>query len=132
MQMLKAQIEYWNNSAEDNWKTALVLFNNKRYDACLFFCHLAIEKKLKGLMVIKTKETAPYIHNLERLAHLANLELTKEQINNLKIITSFNIAGRYDDEKLAFYKKCTKEYAEKNLQICKTIFLWLKEKYPKN
>jgi HEPN domain-containing protein len=81
------------------------------------------------LAVIKTRESAPMIHDLERLALLAKIEITEEIRIGLKLITQFNIAGRYDDEKFAFYKKCTKEYVEKNLQICKKIFLWLKKLY---
>ncbi|MCX6799879.1 MAG: HEPN domain-containing protein [Candidatus Falkowbacteria bacterium] len=132
MSLLKLQIEYWRTSADENWKTALVLSQNKRYDACLFFCHLAIEKKLKGLVIIKAKESAPMIHNLEKLARIAELKITDDQLEKLQLITLFNIAGRYDDEKLAFYKKCTKKYTEENLKICEEIFLWLKKLYPKN
>ncbi len=51
MNQLDEQINYWKKSAERNWKTVLSLFKNKHYDACLFFCHLVIEKLLKGLAV---------------------------------------------------------------------------------
>ncbi|MFH1233664.1 MAG: HEPN domain-containing protein [Patescibacteria group bacterium] len=127
MNKLNEQINYWEKSAERNWETALSLFKTKHYDACLFFCHLAIEKLLKGLVVGQTKKAAPYTHYLEELAKLIKLDLTKEQINNLKIITDFNIAGRYDDAKFAFYKKCTKKYTEKYLNISEELYLWLKK-----
>ena len=128
---MKQQIEYWRKSAPQSWKTAMVLYDNKRYDACLFFCHLAIEKLLKGLVVIKTNQVAPKIHDLAKLANLANLKLSDEQLNHLKTITTFNIAGRYEEEKYAFYKKCTKAFTQKHLSMCKPIFLWLQKQYPK-
>jgi len=92
---------------------------------------LAIEKLLKGLVIIKTNNEPPRVHDLERLAVLAKLSLTEDQTKHLKIITRFCMACRYPDEKFAFYKKCTKDYTEKYYNICKELFLWLKRQYPK-
>lgn len=132
MDKIKSQIEYWQLSAERNWKTALGLLKLKHYDACLFFCHLTLEKALKRLVVQKTRQAAPFGHNLEHFAKLANLELEEQQILNLRTLTTFNIAARYDEEKFAFYKSCTKEYTAKFLKITEGLFLCLKEKYLKN
>lgn len=41
---MKEQIDFWEKSAKKDIKTAEDLFNLKRYDACLFFCHLSLEK----------------------------------------------------------------------------------------
>ena len=125
------QIEYWRKSAEIDWKTAKGLFKIKRYDGCLFYCHLALEKLLKGLAVKKIKKSAPQTHDLERLSILANLPISKEQTKNLQIITKFNIASRYDSFKFSFYKKCTKNYTKKYLNISEDLILWLKKQYQK-
>jgi len=85
---------------------------------------------LKWLVVIKIKKSAPYTHDLAKLANLAGLKLTKDQLDNLKIINSFNISGRYDDAKLMFYKKCTLSYTKEYLNITKKLLLWLRKKYP--
>ena len=127
----KEIINFWNKSSRRDLKTAQGLFELKRYDACLFFCHLSLEKLLKGLIVKITEKPSPYIHDLDRLAYLAQLDLSEKQSENLKIITDFNIAGRYNDEKSEFYKKCTKKYTEKYLNITKELFLWLKKEYRK-
>ncbi|MBI2459836.1 MAG: HEPN domain-containing protein [Parcubacteria group bacterium] len=129
MDNINKQINYWKISAENNWKTALDLFKTKHYDACLFFCHLTLEKLLKGLAVKEMKESAPRGHDLPELANLAKLTLNQEQMKNLKIITTFNIAARYDTHKYNFYKMCTKEYASHYLEISKNLSLWLKEQY---
>jgi HEPN domain-containing protein len=128
---LAKQIEYWYVSAGRERKAAEALFISKRYDASLFFCHLALEKLIKGLVVIKTKKPAPYSHNLPALAELAKVNLTDNQRGQLRIITTFNIAARYDDEKQAFYRKCTKDYAKRYLTISNSLYLWLKRQYPK-
>lgn len=55
---------------------------------------------------------------------------SKDWINQ-RVITTFNISGRYQDEKFNFYKKCTKNYTEKYLQITKELNVWLKKQYLK-
>ncbi len=46
----------------------------------------------------------------------------------LKEITTFNIRARYDNIKLEFYKKATREYTEKWFSTAKEGYQWLKEK----
>lgn len=125
------QIAYWKDTADHDWGTAISLFKSKRYDACLFFCHLTIEKTLKALVVEKTREPAPYIHKLVQLAEAASIKISKKQKAALEDISTFNISGRYDNVKRAFYKKCTKEYTEKNLKRSEKILSWLRKKYQK-
>jgi HEPN domain-containing protein len=128
---MKEQTTHWQNSAVRDWKTAQGLFEIKRYDACLFFCHLTLEKFLKGLVVFHARREAPYIHDLERLAVMANLPLSSDQISDLKAISAFNIAGRYSDYKFEFYKKCTSTYTQNYLAKTKALIRCLKKKYPK-
>ncbi|MFH1029806.1 MAG: HEPN domain-containing protein [bacterium] len=128
---IKEQMSYWKISGERNWKATETLFKNKHYDACLFFCHLSIEKLLKGLVVRRTKDYAPYIHDLAELAKKAELNSTAIQLEDLKIITTFNIAGRYDEAKFSFYRKCTQEYTKKYQEISKKLILWLEKEYQK-
>jgi len=108
-----------------------IYIKGKKYSDCLFFCHLTLEKILKGLVVERTKTHAPYIHKLVDLARIAKVKLNEEQLNHLSRITKFNIAGRYDAFKQTFYKKCNKEYTEKYFNISKKLYLWLKKEYRK-
>lgn len=119
-------IKFWRDSAEDNLKTAIYLFDGKKYRDCLFFCHLAIEKLLKAC-VIKVGKVPPYTHDLIRLAKLTGYRLNDEYLAWLEEITDFNIDSRYDDEKLAFYKKATIKFAEKWLFCCQKIIKWLEQ-----
>lgn len=130
-QKIKKVIGYWRSSAQQNWQTTLVLFKNRRFDACLFFCHLTLEKMLKGLVVRKINDHAPFIHDLKKLAYLTEIKFSKEQLKYLEAITDFNIAGRYADQKYRFYKRCTKEYTQRYLSITKELILCLKKEYQK-
>lgn len=131
MKQLDIQLQYWKISAKRNLKTASNLYKNKHRDACLFFCHLALEKGLKGLIVQNTRTLPPYLHDLAKLASIAKLKLTDEQLQNLRTITTFNIAGRYDDVKFAFYKKCTPVFTTKYFKLTRALFLWLEKEFQK-
>ncbi len=124
-------INHWIKSSQHDFETAEFLFKGKKYPECLFFCHLMIEKILKGLVVVKTKKQPPYIHYLDKLVIETGLDFTEEQMNQFKIITTFNIRARYDNYKSSFYKKCDKQYTKKYFDISKKLYLWLEKQYPK-
>lgn len=104
-------IPHWLESAEENCNAAKAMYVSKHYHWALFLWHLTIEKLLKALLT-KTEKEIPYTHNLVVLAELAGFELTLEERDELKEMTTFNLEARYDDYKLSFYKKATKEYAD--------------------
>ncbi|MCK4745253.1 HEPN domain-containing protein [Candidatus Parcubacteria bacterium] len=72
---IKKVVDYWKTEAERNYKIAEFLYEGKKYSDCLFFCHLMLEKILKGLVVKQTKTHAPYIHELDTLAIKINFDL---------------------------------------------------------
>lgn len=122
-------IKFWRDRAEDDRITAETLLEAKRYSASLFFVHLSIEKILKALIIERTDKAAPFIHDLLSLANVIEIELSGEQEKLLREINTFNIAARYDDYKLGFYKKATKSYSEKYFNLADKLYLWLEKKF---
>lgn len=110
------KVDYWIKSSQDDLDTAEKLFASKKYHHSLFFLHLALEKILKALFVSNKNEPAPPIHDLVRLAEKAGVEIRKNLAASLAEISTFNVAARYDDYKFQFYKKATKDYAQKWLE----------------
>ena len=108
--------------------TAEILFQNSRYDWCLFIGHLVIEKILKAFYIRDVNEAPPRIHNLLRLAEPTTLRLSDEQKQLLMDITRFNIETRYPDYKQSFQKLCTKEFAEDYFMKIKELHSWLKSR----
>jgi HEPN domain-containing protein len=108
-------VKYWRVTAEHDYKTMACLFKGKRYSDALFFGHIVLEKILKALVVQETKNGAPYIHNLTKLAEIAKCDLLKDEMDLLDIVNKFNIRSRYPEYKLQFYKQCDKEYAKNYL-----------------
>lgn len=122
-------LKYWLSGAEYSLKVARDNFKLKHYSWCLFFCHLTLERALKGLFVKKLNKPPLPIHNLVRLAKQAKLEIPPVRAIDFEEISSFNIEARYDDFKLSFYKNATRVYTEKWLKKCQEYFLWLKNQY---
>jgi HEPN domain-containing protein len=118
---------YWLKNSEEKWKTAQSLIKAKRFSDALFFCHLTLELDLKALVVLVTKNYPPMIHDLSRLALLAELEIDKKQLQQLEKINTFNLKARYDDYKFSLYKIADEEYTKKFFIITKELKLWLKQ-----
>lgn len=129
---LRKTINYWLEGSKRDFEAAQSLFDSKHYPQCLFFCHLSIEKLLKAIIAKLIKNHPPYIHDLRGLAEFGKIKLSSEQKEILDKIFTFNIAGRYADVKLEFYKKYNKkEYAQKYLMITKDLLLWFKKEFLK-
>jgi HEPN domain-containing protein len=119
--------QYWIDEAVDAIMVLDHLFEKGDYLYALFFGHLAIEKMLKGLYVANKGEHAPPIHNLPRLARLADIQVSQEKNEQLVLITGFNIEARYPDLNRSFRKKCTKDYAAAQIRVIRDIMKWLRE-----
>lgn len=122
-------MNYWINSADEDYKVMNVLYKNRKNSYCLFFGHLLIEKLLKALYAKNNKSEpyAPKTHTLLLLVEKCNLTLTEEQIKKMQVIDTFNIGARYDDYKNSFYKKCTDEYTSEQLKNIEEVRKWLKK-----
>lgn len=117
---------YWLEEATESLQVTKHLFEKGDYSYSLFFVHLAIEKMLKAIYVSRKHEHAPFIHNLQRLADLSDIQLTQDKKDALIKITTFNLESRYPDEKRSFRKKCTQEFTKKEIEEAEEIFKWLK------
>jgi len=122
-------LSYWLNSAKEDYKTMKNLFSTKDYTWSLFLGHLVIEKILKGLYAKNNKENpyAPKSHDLVLLAKKCGLVLDDNKEKLLYTITTFNINARYEDYKNTFRNKCTREYAESQIQSIEEMREWLLE-----
>lgn len=116
----------WRRSSKDDLKVAHSLNEKGHYSHCLFFCHLAVEKELKRIYLVRKKEIPPFIHNLVRIADECNLALGEPDRQNLQELTTFNVKARYEIIKAKFHKKATKEYTKRWLSRTEEILELLK------
>ncbi len=120
------QIKYWVTVSENDIPVMEHLFESGDYSYSLFIGHLILEKILKAHFVKIREESPPRTHDLFKLANQLSLEFSEEQLKFLISVNTFNIEARYPEEKLSFYKKCTKEFALDNIYKIKELYLWLR------
>ena len=122
-------MNYWIESADEDYDTMLYMKAGKKNTWCLFMGHLVIEKILKGLYAKNNPNNpiAPKIHNLILLSQKANLEVPQEIREKIQTINTFNISARYDDYKKSFDEKCTDDYTKEQVKNIEEVRKWLKK-----
>jgi HEPN domain-containing protein len=129
MMSKEEHIVFWQESAFEDWDTAVFNVQGKRNTAALFFFHLSIEKLLKALWVkANAGNTPPFTHDLVSLASSADLDLSAEWYDYLSAISRWNIEGRYPDYKKKLHAIATEAYMNHHLEKLKELKAWLHSK----
>jgi HEPN domain-containing protein len=115
-------IEYWKQSAGEDFIVAEELVEKGRYRHGLFFAHLALEKLLKAHVCKNTNQLAPKIHNLISLVKLAGLNMSDTFTHVLSDMNDFNLEGRYPVESVA---PMSKTEGHDNMSNATKVFQWL-------
>lgn len=123
---IQKQIDHWRRGAAEDWQVALDLVNLERTRHSLFFAHLALEKTLKAHVCRATKDIAPRTHSLLRLAEIAKLNLSQEQLAFLARFDRYQIEGRYPD---ALPSAPDLETTRQELEKADEILKWINERF---
>ena len=118
-------VQTWVDQARYDQETAEAMFASKRYLYVLFCCQQAVEKLLKAIIVDRTGEFPPRIHNLPRLVEAAGIEIDEERIDFLAMLSAYYIQTRYPEEMVAIASTVTRSIADENLCKTKEITKWL-------
>ena len=124
-------VSYWIDASDIDYRAMNNLYASKDYVWALFLGHLIIEKLLKGLAAKKGVTSVLKIHDLNKLARVAQLEIDEQMKDLLDVLTSFNIEARYPDYKKEFYKKCTADFSSNYIIKINELRLWLLEQLKK-
>jgi HEPN domain-containing protein len=116
------QITYWRESAQEDWDVARELVHHGRIQHGLFLVHLALEKALKALVCRHTRDLAPKLHNLSRLAELTGLPLPWDYGAILADVNMFQLEGRYPE---SLTTSPTKDEALLELARAEKVYQWL-------
>jgi HEPN domain-containing protein len=121
----QAHINYWLNSSQDSWATAVFNLQGNQKLATLFFFHLTIEKMLKACWVkANISNTPPFTHDLQKLFTECELDDMMAFYDYLAIVNSWNIEARYPDYKNTLFKLANESYLQlhfekiNDLRIC--------------
>lgn len=127
VQDIRKLVTYWTEIAEEDISVARQLFKVKKYAYALFFCHLAIEKMLKAVVVKKTQAHASWTHNLPFLAGRANLALGKSDMEFLAEMTRWNLEARYPSDIETLKKSATNLEVQGKFKRTEEFLKWLKK-----
>ena len=121
--MTKEQhINYWTNSAEEDWFSVEALLDRKRYLHCLFWAHLMLEKLAKAIWVKHHEENfPPKIHNIAWLLGGSNVDLGKDNMEFLTNFNDFQLSSRYPDYLNKIHGICTESFTINELTTVKEI-----------
>lgn len=123
------RISYWLELCDDDLITAKALFDAGRFLHMGFFCHLIAEKGLKAIIVEKTNEIPPRIHDLYKLATQGAVfdSLSEGQFALLDKLTPLQIEARYPEYKGKVEEALSIEYCKLLLAETEDFFMLDKE-----
>lgn len=121
----EAIVNYWLDTAEQDYQTMEHLFQSGDYHWALFIGHLVLEKLFKALYVQTHDDNPPRIHDLTRLAEKCGLEPDETMLDKLDMISRFNLSVRYPDYQQEFHKICTKAFSLKAMESINEVRTWL-------
>ncbi len=114
----------WVNFAKEDLKDTQILFEKKSYKNCIYHCHQAIEKILKGIIVAKGKKIRK-VHDLPDLLKESEVRYTSEILEFINELNPYYNPIRYPDVVLATPLKYDKKSTQKLLLKTKEVSKWL-------
>ena len=124
------KIAYWLDIADYDLETAEAMYKTKRWLYVAFMCHQVIEKSIKAYWSTQHDEPATYIHNHMRLAEGCGLyeQMSEEQKSFLELITNYNIAARYPEDKDELARTLSPQVCRNIIDNTKQLQQWIKDK----
>ncbi len=120
---VQGQVDHWWRSAEEEFEFVDHAFLWRKPRQAMFHAHLSLEMALKASVCSFLKDVSPKIHDLVRLAQIAQLPISDNQKRFLGKMNQYNITGRYTNP---LPQEPTHEEAAQLIQTSKEFVKWLK------
>ncbi len=120
------KVKYWIELADDDIRTADVLFRNSIYLQCCFYCHQAVEKSTKAYYWRSKQAEPPYTHNIMRLARLSGLleRCDDSKRDYIALLSPLNTQIRYPEDKEHLSESMTLEKVRMIFEKAKEYVAW--------
>jgi HEPN domain-containing protein len=115
----------WVDQAGYDLDTARAMLASGRYLYVLFCCQQAVEKALKAVIVARTGALPPRVHNLVRLAEVANVESDRDRLRFLGELSAYYIQSRYPEEIRATGSAISQELAGEVMNNTEQTIQWI-------
>jgi len=126
---MKPHTSNWLDLSAYDLEVVKDLLKSGRYVYAVFMAHLSTEKLLKAAVVeFAGEDPPPKIHGLKRLAEIAGLTITEEQLKFLIELSDQQQRTRYPDDIRALGRVYTQAYAVRILKQTEEFHKWLEPK----
>jgi HEPN domain-containing protein len=115
----------WTEQARYDLDTARAMFDSGRYLYVLFCCQQAVEKALKAIIVRRTDDFPPRLHNLLRLAEIAGIKMESDREDFFGELSGYYIQTRYPEEIESLAQTLDREIAQDALDKTGEVIEWL-------
>lgn len=122
---MEEDVAYWLQLARLDLESARKSLQGDSFLHCLFGCQQALEKLLKAWVVEVTNQAPPRVHNLIRLAAIAELSLRADHEVLLSKLSLEYIEMRYPEELATIDEMNNRPSAEERLHQTEELFQWL-------
>ena len=121
--MTKEQhIDFWMNTAEEDWTTVGVLYAMDRYLHSLFWAHLTLEKLTKAIWIKhNASEIPPNVDNIVCFLEEANVDLGNDKMAFIAEFNRFQICTTNPDNTNKLYQACTRSFTMQELEKVKEV-----------
>ncbi len=123
------EAKLWFELAEDDYQNALLLWENHRYGATVFFLQQSVEKILKAYIVEVKRKLPRKTHRIEALIEDADLDLAKIDSPKVEELSKAYIRVRYPDLSRQYYQ--SRARVEPLINLAKKVYLWVKDEFKK-
>lgn len=120
------QTEKWLAMSNYDLETAQAMFRTRHYVYCIFMCHLALEKALKGLYWELKRQFPPKTHNLIFFAKELSLKMPQHLLDFLGKINDASVVTRYPEDLGRVIKAYPRRIAKAYLQQTEEVLQWIK------
>ena len=117
--------EQWASQARYDLETARAMMVSGRYLYVLFCCQQAVEKMIKAIIAKKTGEMPRRIHNLIRLAELAEIAPPSDLLKFFGVLSSYYVQSRYPEEIAELANSASGDMAQEALNQTEESVKWL-------
>jgi len=127
---MSSKTDYWLELCDEDIITAKALLDAGRFLHMGYFCHQIIEKALKAVIADISDEIPPKVHDLPKLAKLADVinTLSNEQKLLLSKLLPLQIEARYPEYKSKVSASLSREYCNKLLTETEEFLCWIKKR----
>jgi len=116
----------WLMQADYDYDTAELLRQSGRNFYAVFMCHMAIEKALKALLLLKTGEIPLKTHNLLLLLSKIGIKPPEPIAESIVKLNEANVATRYPEQLSEMIKVYDSETAKRFISQAKDTLTWIK------